>query len=203
MPAFRGDTSRSKTSRKSSLSTISPASPTSSVPPEDPQFTSPGIPFPTFNHEVRPGDRPMSSFVPSPTRRQSFIPPERPQSSYVPSPNSPHSPRLPAAFTNELRSGSRPSRPSFASSVQESPFEQPVTSISEEQPGDHDHRPPTPSAVSPDRSLFIPPSAAFNSNIQPGDRPRSYVPSAISPEDELFAPPSPAFRSADRPRSMA
>jgi hypothetical protein len=212
MPSFRGDTARSKNSRKSSYSTITPASPTSAVvptspvslvSPEDTSFTPPDVPLPAFRNEVRPGDRPMSSFVQSPTRHQSFMPPDRPQSSYIPSANSPQNSqfaRPPPAFANEIKSGERP-RPSFASSVtvpQESPFEPPVTSISEERGDYREHSP-----VSPVNSLSAPPSPAFISNIQPGDRPRSYVPSAASPEDELFAPPSPAFRGTDRPRSMA
>lgn len=210
MPAFRGDTVRSKNSRKSSYSTISPSSPTSAIssfapPPDDSPFTPPGVPMPTFSSEVRSGGRPMSSFVPSATTRQSFMPPNRPQSSYVPSANSLHNPqfaRPPASFTNELNSEDRP-RPSFASSMiahQESPFETPVASLSEEQPVNNGYPPPIPIEVSPDNSLFVPP---FRSNVQPGDRPRSYVPTVVSPEDELFAPPSAAFRGVDRPRSMA
>ena len=206
MPAFRGDTARSKNSRKSSYSTISPASPSAAssfTPPEDPPFTPPDVPSPAFNGEVRSGDRPMSSFMPSSTRRQSFMPPDRPQSSYVPSANSPQNSQFARPPVASAISGDP--RPSFASSVtvpQESPFETPVTSMIEEQPGDNHPAPPIPSSISTDNVLFVPPSAAFRSNIQPGDRPRSYMPPPISPEDELFMPPSAAFRDGDRPRSM-
>jgi len=215
MPAFRGDTVRSQNSRKSSYSTIAPVppiavSPVSSANPlEDPPFTPPGVPLPAFRNDVRPGDRPMSSFVQSPTRHQSFMPPERPQSSYVLSPSSSQNLQFAGPSAVLTDDGDRP-RPSIASSMtlpQESPFEPQVAFINEEQPGESHKPPPILSAISSDgNSLFVPPSPAFVSNIQPGDRPRSYVPSLVppvSPEDELFVPPAAAFKGRDRPRSMA
>jgi len=216
LPAFRGDTVRSQNSRKSSYSTIVPPSPpTADSPvasanlPEDPPFTPPGVPLPAFRNDVRPGERPKSSFVQSPIRRQSSMPPDRPQSSYVPSPGSRQNSQFARPSTFPTNDGDRP-RPSIASSMtlpQESPFEPQVAFINEEQPGDY-HKPLLiPSAVfSDDNSLCVPPSPAFVSHIQPGDRPRSYVPSTmppVSPEDELFAPPAATFRGMDRPRSMA
>ena len=200
---------RSQNIRKSSYSTIVPASPPTTVspvssanPPADPPFTPPGVPLPAFRNDVRPGDRPMSSFVQSPTRHQSPTPQDRPHSSYIPSPGSPQNWQFARPSTGLTNDGDE-SRPSIASSItlpQESSFEAPAEFINEEQPRDY-HK-PSP-LVSSDVSLFVPPSPAF---VQPGDRPRSYVPSPVppvSPEDELFVPPAAAFRGMDRPRSMA
>lgn len=197
----------SQNSRKSSYSTIVPASPPTAVslssanPPADPPFTPPGVPLPAFRNDVQPGDRPMSSFVQSPTRHQLSMPQDRPQSSYIPSPGSSQNWQFARPSTVLTNDGDKP-RPSIVSSItlpQESSFEAPAEFINEEQPRDY-HKPSPIPVVSSDASLFVPPSPAF---VQPGDRPRSYVPSPVppvSPEDELFVAPAVGM---DRPRSMA
>lgn len=128
-------------------------------------------PTPSFNSNVQPGDRPQSFVASSSHARQSFMPPERPVSSYVPS----------------------------ASSANTSPFSPPPAFVT--SPPHEADETPTPSApVAPaSNSLGVPRSPSFKSNVQPGDRPRSYE----TPDDNLHTTPAPAFSSGDRPRSMA
>lgn len=237
----------SKTRPKSSFSSTAPLSPsTPEFPgaiPEDEPFTPPP---PVFRSNVRPGDRPQSSFVPAPIRRQSSIPQgDRPHSAYSPSANSP-SPQtstwatplsttpnpLPTINTDSqeyVEPAPRSSSPPTAVSPEDSLFESPQRSFrASVQPGvrprsysrpvppgsptslsPHGHVPGSPNTLSPlgrapsPSSLSPPVARSFTSNVQPGDRPRSYVPTPASPEDELFAPPQAAFKGSDRPRSMA
>ncbi|KAF7965819.1 hypothetical protein HWV62_41733 [Athelia sp. TMB] len=207
MPAFRGDKGKNRPkSAFSTMSSLGPGSPSTLVATEDEPFTPPTTSFSPGN--VQPGDRPQSVIASSSRpRRPSYLPPARATSSYTPNANSPNGVQFNAPPTfvtsppeenHELEEPPlSPAPPSLSGSIDPP---SPRRSMGPPSPTGS-MGPPSPGGLGVPRSPHTP---SFTSNVQPGDRPRSYFPPAPpSPEDEVFAVPAPAFMSGSRPRSMA